>query len=346
MNLEKVSQGRDNNLDLIRFIAAVMVIFCHAFPIGLGEGILDPLAAATADQISFGSLAVGIFFVYGGFLICKSMCRVKTADAYFKARIMRIIPPLLVVTLFLTVVVGPILTKLTISEYFTDMGTYKYLLNSVFVLQHNLPGVFVNNIYGQAVNGPLWTLPIEFICYVMCFIAYKCKLINKKGMITATIIFTVGCIGAWILSSRITILASMIRPMGLFFAGMLYYVYRDKIPMNPWIAIGCLVGMVLSAVLNILSVTIFFLFPYFFMYIGFGTKVKFSNFAKHGEVSYGMYLTAWPVQQILSQLLSGTDGRMNPYVNFVITVPVAIILGWVICKCVEAPVLNWSKKNK
>lgn len=346
MNLDTVSRGRDNNLDLIRFIAAVMVIFCHAFPISLGEGVLDPLAKLTDDQISFGSLAVGIFFVYGGFLICKSMCRVKTAKAYFKARIARIFPPLIAVTVVLAFVAGPILTKLSLGEYFTNTGTYHYLTNGILVLYHNLPGVFTENIYGQAVNGPLWTLPIEFICYIMCYVAYKCRLLDKKTMWIGILIFTAGCVGAWGLSSRIVMLASMIRPMGLFFVGMVYYVYRDRIPMKGWLCALSLLGMIASAAAGILPVMIFLFFPYFFMYVGFGLKWKCENFAKHGEVSYGMYLCAWPVQQILAQTMAGTDGTMNPYVNFIITVPIAVILGYIIYRLVEKPVMAWMKKGK
>lgn len=345
MNLEKASQGRENNLDIIRFIAAILVIFCHAFPLALGEGVLDPLAALTGDQISFGSLAVGIFFVYGGFLICKSMCRIQKTVPYFKARILRIFPPLIAVTVVLAFVVGPILTQLPLRDYYTDAGTYRYLLNCVMALQHQLPGVFLDNIYGRAVNGPLWTLPIEFICYIMCYVAYKCKLVNKKGMIAATVIFSAGCIGAWILSAKITILAPMIRPMGLFFAGMLYYVYRDKIPMKGWVAAVCFVGMVVSAVCHILPVTIFFFFPYVILYLGFGTKSVFANFAKRGEISYGIYLTAWPVQQIFAQVMCGADGIMNPYVNFLIAVPISIVLGYVVFKCVEEPVSYYFMKK-
>ena len=36
MKLCDVTKGRNNNLDLIRFIAAMMVIFSHAFPLSLG----------------------------------------------------------------------------------------------------------------------------------------------------------------------------------------------------------------------------------------------------------------------------------------------------------------------
>lgn len=346
MNLDTVSRGRDNNLDLIRFLAAVMVIFCHAFPISLGEGVPDPLSELTGDQLSFGSLAVGIFFVFGGFLICKSMCRIKTARAYFKARIVRIIPPLMAVTVVLTFVVGPVLTSLSLKEYFTDGGTYRYLTNGILILYHNLPGVFADNIYGQAVNGPLWTLPIEFICYILCFIAYKCKLLDKKKMWIGIILVAAGCMGAWIMSSRIALLASMIRPMGLFFAGMVYYVYRDRIPMKGWLCALCLLGMIASLAAGIFPVMVFLFFPYFFMYIGFALKWKFAGFAKHGEISYGVYLCAWPLQQILAQVMSGADGKMNPYMNFVVTVPLAVAAGYLLYILVEKPLARWMKKSR
>lgn len=345
MNLDTVSRGRENNLDLIRFIAAVMVIFCHAFPISLGEGVPDPLSKLTDDQISFGSLAVGIFFVYGGFLICKSMCRVKTAKAYFKARIARIFPPLIVVTLVLTFIAGPVLTSLGTGEYFTNSGTYRYLTNGILVLNHNLPGVFENNIYGQAVNGPLWTLPIEFICYILCFVAYKCKLVDRKNMWIGIILVAAGCAGAWFMSSKIAMLASMIRPMGLFFTGMVYYVYRERIPMKGSLCALSLLGMIASLAAGIFPVMVFLFFPYFFMYIGFALKWKFPGFAKHGEISYGIYLCAWPVQQVLAQYLAGADGKMSPYVNFVLTVPAAIVAGYLLYILVEKPVAGWMKKQ-
>lgn len=345
MNLDTASQGRDNNLDLIRFVAAVMVIFSHAFPIALGEGVPDPLAKLTG-QISFGSLAVSIFFVYGGYLIAKSMCRVKTAGAYFKARFARIFPPLIAVTAVLALIVGAVLTSLPAGEYYTSRQTYQYLLNGVLVLQHNLPGVFEHNLYGRAVNGPLWTLPIEFFCYIMCFVLYKCRMLEKKYMPAAAVIFSAGCLAVYAISARIPVFGPMIRPIGLFFAGILYYVYRDKIPLKGWIAWVCLACMVLSAAIGILPVTIFFFFPYFFFYIGFGTKKKVSGFAKHGEISYGMYLCAWPVQQILSQYLSSADGTMNPYVNFLLTVPAAIVLGYAVYRLVERPVMMCLKRGK
>ncbi len=347
MNLEQVSKGRENNLDLIRFVAAIFVIYCHAFPLTQGYGIPDPLSALTDDQISFGSLAVGIFFVYGGFLICKSMCRLKTAKAYFKARTFRIFPPLIMVTLVLAFIVGPIVTNMDIVSYFKCSTTYLYLLNGLLIgillSMQNLPGVFENNIYGKAVNGPLWTLPIEFICYIMCFLAYKFKFLCKKNMIWLTLIFAAGCLYLDYMSESIPMLAPMIRPMGLFYAGMMYYVYRDKIKMKFSLCIVSLIAMAVSVVFGVFNITVFLFFPYFFMYIGFAAHNKFPDFAKYGEISYGMYLCAWPVQQILVEKF---ENNMSPFTNFIITVIISIILGFILYRFVEKPVVKWMKKEK
>ena len=79
MKLSEITRGRENNLDFIRFWAAALVIFCHAFPISLGGENVDILGRLTGSQMHFGNLAVGIFFLYGGFLISKSAERLPGA---------------------------------------------------------------------------------------------------------------------------------------------------------------------------------------------------------------------------------------------------------------------------
>lgn len=338
--LADISKGRDNNLDLLRFIAAIMVIFSHAFPISLGADVMDPLAVMTKDQISFGSLAVSVFFLYGGFLICKSLFRCKETKKYFKARIIRIFPPLMVVVILCSFCLGPFYTVLSIPDYFTSAGTYRYLLNGILILQHNLPGVFENNIYGAVVNGPLWTLPIEFVCYIMCWFFYKINILDKKRSLGAILIFGLGCTGVLILSEKYAILATMIRPMGMFFIGMMLYIYLEHIVMSRFIFWLCLAGCIVSSILGIFNYTIFIFLPYLLMYIGFGTKFKFSDFAKRGEISYGIYLSAWPVQQMICQYFGG---QMNPVLNFILAIIPSIFMGIIICKFVEKPVTRKFK---
>lgn len=338
MKLESLTAGRNNNLNLIRFFAAVLVIYSHSYPIGTGTDAKEPLMLASDGQIGFGSLAVCVFFIFGGFLICKSMFRVKDGKKYFKARCIRIFPPLIFVVLCSVLFLGPIYTKLSLKEYFTNGETYRYLLNGCMVLQHNLPGVFENNIYAGVVNGALWTLPVEFMCYIMCYVMYRLRLLEKKNLKYTILIFILGCAGVEILSKRgIPMVGSMIRPTIMFFIGMLYYLYQDKVRMSWQMAILSAAGLVVSTALGVLGGMIYIFLPYLLFYLGYATKKKFAEFGKKRELSYGIYLAGFPIQQMIC---AHFGGQMTPAVNAVLAVPLAILAGWIIWLCVERPLKN------
>lgn len=342
MTLSETSKGRNNNLDFIRFLAAVLVILCHSYPISMGADHTDLLGRLSNGQIHFGNLAVCIFFVYGGFLIAKSAERLQNAGAYFKARILRIFPCLIAVTFVLAFIAGPCLTTLSAREYFTRKGTYQYLLNSIMVLTHDLPGVFEGNIYGQTVNGPLWTLPIEFLCYIMCFIAFKLRFIREKQMKWSIPLFVAGYFAVKLVLGGNELLASALRPIGMFYAGMLYYVYREKIRLRWQAALLSLAALAAFTYMGVLDSTIFVFLPYLLFYIGYGTKHKFNNFAKHGEVSYGVYLCGWPIQQIICMQFGGA---MEAWKNFLLTLPLAVLCGYLLNKLVEKPIASFTKNK-
>lgn len=214
-NLESISRGRNNNLNLIRFIAALMVILGHSYVATTAGKEHEFMCIITQNQLDFGGLAVSIFFVYGGFLICKSMHRLENAKYYFKARIIRIFPPLIFVTFVMAFIVGPIVTELSIDSYFTSVGTYKYLLNSFMILVHDLPGVFLENMQ-TAVNGPLWTLPVEFLCYIACYIMYKMGLLDKKNAKYTVIPVVVIYIISYKILGVVPLLREALRPAVLF----------------------------------------------------------------------------------------------------------------------------------
>src|SRR5690606_29965057 len=147
----------------IRLSAAIAVIYAHSYP--LTSSFEDPLKNFSSDKISFGSLAVAIFFIISGLLISQSFHRSDLLK-FTVARILRIYHALVVITLLSVFILGPVFTNFSWSSYFTDRMTLKYLFNVFSIrIQHHLPGVFENNYYPNTVNGSLWTLPIEIACY-------------------------------------------------------------------------------------------------------------------------------------------------------------------------------------
>ncbi|MDE6624944.1 MAG: acyltransferase [Lachnospiraceae bacterium] len=322
MNLSECAETRENNLNVIRFIAAVLVIYCHSFPLTANGS--DYLGRITGGQIDCGGLAVSLFFFYGGFLICKSMFRLQTAKCFFKARLTRIIPPLALVTCVLTFIVGPLFTTYSATKYFSDGNTYKYLLNSVFVLVHELPGVFSSNSYGATVNGSLWTLPVEFLCYIMCYVLYRFQMLRKKRLkwiaILAVLLYAIAhnILGG-------VLIGAALKPAMLFFVGICCYVYREYIPINHTYALVAGIGCIAGAWLGIFNVIIFVCFTYVLLWTAFGMKHKWSTFGTKFELSYGIYLVGFPIQQILCDL---TGNQISQQWNFFVAVVISVFLGF------------------
>lgn len=342
--LAECSKGRNNNLNLIRFTAACLVIISHAYPLTSTGQTEDFCSFITNGTLTLGGVAVSIFFFYGGFLIMKSLDRIQLAFPYFKARILRIIPPLAFVTFMLTFVFGPLLTTKDFLSYMTDGRTYKYLLNSVLILVHHLPGVFENNFYGAAVNGPLWTLPVEFLCYILCFVFYKLGFV-KKVKWTILPVFAIYFCADFFFMNHSSLLRAALRPMMLFYMGMLAYIYRDKIrPGFQGFVVGtCILifGMFLNHILPIYDFFIIIAFPLILLYLGFGCTHKFASFGTKCECSYGMYLCAFPIQQSLVCFFP----EMTPLMNMIASIPLSVAGGIVIYYLIEKPIQNKLRKS-
>lgn len=94
------------------------------------------------------------------------MDRTRTVAKFLGLRAIRIYPALVVDILFAALIVGPLVTKLSLAAYFTDPGFADYLWN---VTGHDivfyLPGAFAENRQIYA-NRQLWTVPFELLCYI------------------------------------------------------------------------------------------------------------------------------------------------------------------------------------
>lgn len=324
--MEDALQQRSRNLELMKLFAAWLVIVHHSFDLNLAEG--EWIKVITRGQLDFGTMAVSLFFLASGIFIAKSIEKNHTGRAFFKARLVRLWPPLML-TVILTVVMGAIVSSLPLKEYLLLSETRRYLLNGIFVLQHGLPGVFEHNIYGNAVNGALWTLPVEVACYVACYVIYRMGLL-KKGRILAVMVVYLVCtvIGMHVCSVLgMSLLVSAFRPCYFFLLGHVIYVYRDKIPVKWSWFIAALAGMGVCFAFahHILSViAIWVCYPYVLMYLAFMGHQCSKNIAYGGRFSYTIYLCAFPIQQLL---IDRCGGIMSVYANLGGSLVIATAIG-------------------
>jgi peptidoglycan/LPS O-acetylase OafA/YrhL len=184
--------GRNNNFDALRLLAAISVIFSHSFLIAEGTQDNEPLILLTSNQAILGLAGVFVFFAISGFLVTQSFERTPNPWQFLAKRALRIFPGLFVATLVSALVLGPIVTNLTLAGYLSRLQPYEYVIGNTLLDQtvHELPGVwFADNGVGLEVNGSLWTLRIEFLMYLMVLVLGVLRLLTVR---TALVLLAFG----------------------------------------------------------------------------------------------------------------------------------------------------------
>ncbi len=286
-----------NSFGLLRVLLATAVIVSHAWPLG-GFGP-DP----GREFNNLGIIAVECFFALSGFLIARSGERLEVGR-FLWHRMVRIFPGLWVVLLFVALVAAPIVWRSAhpLSEYPTAQpGPFGYLMNNVF-LQNGQQGIgdtLATNPFPSMWNGPLYTLPYEFLCYLLiaALIAFRALGPRAVGILgAATWVFLQvqesGALGQVdTRQARLTL---------MFFAGALIYFWREQLLHRRrwWIPAGAAI----VCVATYLTVGFFQvgLLALAYLFIWTGAVLPFHRVGTRRDYSYGMYIYGWPVLQLAS----------------------------------------------
>jgi peptidoglycan/LPS O-acetylase OafA/YrhL len=300
---------RGNNFDLVRLFAALLVLFSHGYP--LAGLTYEPLASLTRFN-SLGGLGVIIFFGVSGYLVTDSLKRSNSILHFIKNRVLRIYPALIVLTLLTVFVLGPTFTSLSLSDYFSNPVTHQYIHNvSGFEIAFVLPGVFENNMYKNAVNGSLWTIPLELQCYVV-LVAIGLVPIRFEYKITAVFLAILFSIFYFRYSgvdippplTKFDVQIRYIQAQSFysFALGALYATWKDKFDLNLFSTTFVLFSIGLLFMNYMPYIGKFFIYTALFAFVMWvSLKPKLPGIPKKlGDISYGVYLYAFPVQQILA----------------------------------------------
>lgn len=331
--LSTYTTSRDNNFNLIRFIAATLVLFSHSFALALGSGDAEPLQSTIG--MTWGAIAVDVFFVTSGFLITSSYFSRNNIIAFVWARLLRIYPALIVAILFCVFGVGLFFTTHSVEDYVSNHQTLKYLIkNSIlfFGVEYKLPGVFLDVPYKEAVNGSLWTLPYEVKMYallalILGLVAYLSKFMEIVSI--RKIILLIGLISIFahvqnnfhpVLPEKFTRLFSM------FFVGAAFYVWKNKVRLSPMlILIGFPLLMFSSLNKDVFFILYCVLLPFLIFYLAYVPSGFVRKFNKFGDYSYGLYIYAFPVQQSIAATIPNVSVSIMIPLSFSCTLVLAMI---------------------
>ena len=362
---------RRNNFDFLRIAAALMVLVGHAYVLS-GREALEPAARHTGLD-GLGALGVSIFFVISGFLVTGSYDRLRNAPAYLVARLLRIIPALAVAVALSALVLGPAVTTLPKGAYFADPQTWLYVARNVLLypVAYLLPGVFADNPYPGAVNGSLWTLRLEFTCYLLLPLLDWRRLL-RPGVVTTLAVVAglayvalavAGAVEAQAAAQAATAagLAAAV-PTGagpggvpafavlalrfgfLFLAGAALYWRRDA----RWLRSGWTLaaaalafGLVALSERWAMAATPLIL-PVLVTTFALRPLPGFSSFSRYGDYSYGVYIYAFPVQQTWMHLLG--PERLGVWAYAGLTLLTALPLAVASWLLVEKPALDLKER--
>ncbi len=281
--------SRLNNFDALRIAAAFAVLLSHQYALC---GLKEPVVFGA---MSLGTLGVLVFFSISGFLVSQSWRQDPHLARFLAKRILRIWPGLAAFTLLAACILGPVTTILPLRNYFLSPEFGEFFKNlSLFTIRYELPGVFDNNTFPKAVNGSLWTIPYEVRCYLALLLLGMFRLLKVPLLVG---LVTVLCGAYYFLFAPDP--TNYHLYFGLFFfTGVCFDLLRPhwetRVPTLSFLL--CVLGGVLF-LSGAPRVAFLLLIAGFSVVLGTRSTPILRRFGRYGDISYGVYVYAFGVQQ-------------------------------------------------
>lgn len=322
----QATRGRSSGFDFLRIILSFSVMMIHTVVLCYGVDYNDLFYAGPLGP--FARFVVPSFFALSGFLVAGSLVRTKTIGMFLGLRVIRIYPALIMEVLLSALVIGPLLTTFSLSAYFSDSTLAQYLWNAIGHIHYELPGLFLDNPLPKIVNGSLWTVPYELLCYISLTAIILVVGVKRKALVPiAAVALTIGFIllrlhkyhGSFpVLKTALP--GALLVATYLF--GVAIFLYRDKLPWNAgWFAISLVFSLVvLSSAVPYGEYAAPLPIAYATVWLGL-TNARRPSFLKHADYSYGVYLYGYVIQQAIVSLFPWSR---HWYLNGLICIPLAI----------------------
>lgn len=321
--------------DGLRLAAALLVLVSHAMFTRAGVAPADPVSQALAEA---GVGGVYVFFIVSGFLLCRSLDREPDALRFAVNRVLRIYPGFVACVLVTALVLGAAGSSLAPSAYYTDIELLRHLRLTLDCLCSNawLPGVW--NYEGdeamrRVVNGSLWSLSAEVLSYLLLLALW----LLLRRSVPATVLVLVGLTVATRASDAVfDRLASVAFTLPYFAGGAVAYLVVRRWGVRSSIALACAAVVVLAVVSGHTAAALATCGAYTIVWLGTRDN-PLSRLSRHtGDLSYGVYLYGWPVQQLV-RVVSPVDA---PWVTVALCLPLTLACAWLSYRFVEAPALQ------
>ncbi len=318
--LDDYLRSRSPGLDVVRLLLAFLVLVSHTWPLG-GFGT-EPSSPLTPHYLTLGGFAVAGFFGLSGLLVGRSALT-RSPSAYTRARIVRIVPAYwtaLAFGGFIVAALGWVHSQGSLAGFMTlePGGPVGHVLRgALFPLKfsYGVNHVFITDTpFGRSegisfVNGSLWTLPHEMRCYVVVgLVAVAARRYGSRLAVSvAWVLVGALAVAYWISAPPVDFVIDsyatkqLVMFVFIFLSGTLAAVWADRITLfGPLPLIALALGLIAGHTSLFLSehmagsLLVLILAPIAAVLEPIGRMLR------GVDISYGLYLYAWPVQQLVA----------------------------------------------
>lgn len=306
-------------IDLLRFLAAIAVVFNHyTWRVSAGDEHISPITFPSLAPITkYGLLGVQLFFIISGYVVLMS-AQGKTVKQFFISRVMRLYPAFWVactLTFLITRFFGPAPSEPSYPTFAIPLREY---LANLTMLQH-----FTGH---RNVDGVYWTLAVEIGFYFLVAVLIGWRLLAHLPLLCLLWMLYIAITGPTP-SSTPALFSLLIADYAPYFiAGILFYLIQTK-QGKLWRLYGLLLFSLLLALRHAradaasLSITVHEQFSFmveaivisgfyliFYLVITRRLALQAKWLAKLGALTYPLYLVHAFIGYIVFQ-------RIGPFVN-------------------------------
>ncbi len=328
----------EGSFDALRLIAALTVFHSHQIVLSGGT---DPRPTWFT---TYSAAAVCAFFGISGYLITRSAL-FRDLPTFFAFRALRLLPAL-IACVFLTIIAMGYFSALTYWDYISRPDTWSYLRNiAVFFTpgQRGLPGVF-EGTFDPVVNGPLWTLPYEVLCYILIGVVVA---IGRRTALVVSLIICAACAAAFKISPAYPILMLLdgfstawlsLFALAFFASAAVALLGSQSLR---WALL--LVTALMVAFWSVPSWAFLISAPFIGLWVVWlGRTIHLDRYLRRvGDLSYGVYIYGFPIQRIT---IGAFEGHPSAFaLSYAVALAGTVALAFISWRLIERPALSAKK---
>ncbi|ROQ15540.1 peptidoglycan/LPS O-acetylase OafA/YrhL [Rathayibacter sp. PhB93] len=337
---------RSNSINALRLGLAVLVIVSHSFPLG-GYGDAPGAGGSGGSGLGhsdLGDWAVGGFFVTSGYLITASRLRSRSLGDYLWRRFLRIYPAFLVSLLVVGLAIAPLASLLLDAGPWSAAGGARFVLGNLalYIREYGIDGMLGSVPYPGAWNGSLWSLFFEFVSYLV--IGVLISVVPRRWVAPLVVVGFAGLtLVAGVLATDLVpfpaALNQTVTLVAYFLAGAILHLFRDRIPLTLPLALLAVVLFALVVASGLYRVLAGL--PLAYLMLALGARLPLRRLGATHDVSYGMYIYAFPVQQLLALALVDADVPLGAYV--LLSIAATLPFAWASWLLIERPAMRLKR---